>query len=794
MDSGTDLENAQRLTMRKLMSVLNTTEEFTHLNLRDVTELAEEVSRILPAGNVVTMVWSQLANIKGRRVNENETRKMLALLNQGMATFLDRAAYLTFYTTPAILISGYSKMLQAVGRDPSEAFPNGTWQFYLEFGLREDTGRHACETIGFQQAAHQERFSPNEADDLAAWILAASDLILLYDDLLLQEWHERNHLHRLDEKIGAGSNLISEWVKRRPYAVPSPLSQDYVTYRQAQFRIFVQESLERKLKGGQIDKIVQAWEKDETMQVGRRRAYQEQMSLLAMLDPGEFNDIRTPIPLELAQVAVQYHGDYYLIPVQHHGHRLDVETIRAFAQSILNARTGRDKATLDQYLVVIPRQHQRGVRNRLPRDIADQLERLRYAPILINWDEADSTQVLSEIRRGRRGIGDHALTIFRTNKSMIFDQSHIFFDAIWGMAVAEILTNQAVTTRRKMNHLPPIEKPSLRPAQVEMVAPSTIMAPLRKEAVEPFEMNAEVTLPLVREMNELRRLLLKRNQELKLTINDFLILYRALYNQYYEPSQNLRQALETLELGSANQRKAVAGMRDALRELNLDVPAFLIPIDASMHNPQDRIFPVTFRPLPPWTDIGPQHEKTYAWMLQVNDPNNGNKKGAAKEFNEARTYYLEMLKMFSALMARYKEVALMGESFSTITLKILASVPKKLQPMLRSIPDRIDILNDMLKGTEVFSNVGQVSSTSSLTRFMTAKDDNEKKVLCWGIMTRADGTMVISLRDFRPQVEALHRAGAGDVARLVTQDFLNGYADGLRRYIFELIEIVRVRR
>ncbi|MBI5930982.1 MAG: hypothetical protein HY862_16860 [Chloroflexi bacterium] len=794
MDSGTDLENAQRLTMRKLISVLNTTEEFTHLNLRDVTELAEEVSRILPAGNVVTMVWSQLASIKGRRVNENETRKMLALLNQGMATFLDRAAYLTFYTTPAILISGYSKMLQAVGRDPSEAFPNGTWQFYLEFGLREDTGRHACETVGFQQTARQEKFSPSEADDLAAWILAASELILLYDDLLFEEWHERNHLHRLDEKIGDGSNLISEWVKRRPYGVPSSISQDYVTYRQAQFRAFVKESLERKLKEGQIDKIIQAWEKDETLLMGRRKAYQDQMSLLAILEPGEFNDTRTPITLESAQVAVQYRGEYYLIPVQHRGHRLDEATIRAFAQSIVNAKSGREKATLDQYLVVIPRQHQRGVRSRLPNEIADQFERLRYAPVLINWDEADSSVPLSEIRRGRRGIGDHALTIFRADKSTVFDQSHIFFDAIWGMAVAEILTNQAIALRRKMNHLPPIERPSLHPIQLEIAAPSAIMAPLRKEAVEPFEMTAEVTLPLVRELNELRRLLMKRNQELNLTVNDFLILYRALYNQYYDPSQKLRQALETLTIGSTNQRKAAQTMSDALRELNLETPAFLIPIDASVHNPQDRIFPVTFRPLPPWTDIGPQHEKTYAWMLQLNDLNNFNKKGATKEFNEARTYYLEMLKMFAILMTRYKEVALMGESFSTVTLKILASVPKKLQPMLRSIPDRIDILNDMLKGTEVFSNVGRVASTSSLTRFMTAKDDNEKKVLCWGIMTRADGTMVISLRDFRPQVEALHRAGAGDVARLVTQDFLNGYADGLRRYVFELTEIVRVRR
>jgi hypothetical protein len=414
---------------------------------------------------------------------------------------------------------------------------------------------------------------------------------------------------------------------------------------------------------------------------------------------------------------------------------------------------------------------------------------------MLNWDQADSSLTLSEIRRVRRSIGDHALTLIRTDQSMVFDQSHIFFDAIWGMAVAEILTNQAAAWLRAMHGLAPISKPGLRPPVVDLAVSPAVVGVAERYVVEPMEAGAEATLPVVDEINELRRLLLKRNEELRLTVNDLLILYRSLYNQYYEPGVALQRALEKLEQGSAVQRKAAEAMRAALRELNLSTPAFLIPMDASAINPQDRIFPVTFRPQPPWTDIGPQHEKTWAWLSEYQANKAGrNNKTAWAEFNEARTYYLEMLRMFGVLMARYKEIALAGESFSTATLKILASVPRKIQTMLRNIPDRIDILNDMLKGTEVFSNAGRVADTSSLVRFITAKDDNEKKVLCWGIMTRADGVMFISLRDFRPETKALSRAGAPDVAQLVAQDFLDGYANGLRRYVSELTEIVRVRK
>ena len=72
--------------------------------------------------------------------------------------------------------------------------------------------------------------------------------------------------------------------------------------------------------------------------------------------------------------------------------------------------------------------------------------------------------------------------------------------------------------------------------------------------------------------------------------------------------------------------------------------------------------------------------------------------------------------------------------------------------MLDSLPGTFDVINDVIKGQEVFSNVGPVSASSSLTRFNTAKDDNEKKVLAWGIMTDAKGVMHISLRDARPHV------------------------------------------
>ena len=304
---------------------------------------------------------------------------------------------------------------------------------------------------------------------------------------------------------------------------------------------------------------------------------------------------------------------------------------------------------------------------------------------------------------------------------------------------------------------------------------------------------AEISFNIMDAFDEVRRLLTQRHADLRLTVNDLLILYRAMYNQRYQPSKELVETLEiAAEEGNRRQKKAAIEAMNAIAAINQTLPAFLIPIDATALNPKERIYPVTFRPQPPWTTINPQHQKTYEILMRFEQSlQRREKRQTWQAFSDERTTYLEMLRMYNVLMLRYKEVALMGQSLSTRTLKILATVPKRLQSWLSTIPDRIDLLNDMLKGTEVFSNAGRVADSSSLTRFITAKDDNEKKVLCWGVMTCADDTMVITLRDFRPWVMELQASGLEEEAQMVTQDFLDGYAEGMYQYLRQLSYIVR---
>src|SRR5690606_1489390 len=57
-DTTNSLEQAQRMTALRLNKVLSTSDDLTQIHLKDITSLAEEVARILPAGNVVKMVFS----------------------------------------------------------------------------------------------------------------------------------------------------------------------------------------------------------------------------------------------------------------------------------------------------------------------------------------------------------------------------------------------------------------------------------------------------------------------------------------------------------------------------------------------------------------------------------------------------------------------------------------------------------------------------------------------------------------------------------------------------------------
>ena len=99
----------------------------------------------------------------------------------------------------------------------------------------------------------------------------------------------------------------------------------------------------------------------------------------------------------------------------------------------------------------------------------------------------------------------------------------------------------------------------------------------------------------------------------------------------------------------------------------------------------------------------------------------------------------------------------------------------------------------MLKGTEVLSNLGAAAKSSSITRFITAKDDNEQKQLTWGILTDAQGIMTITLRDFRPHVAILYNTKRKDLANLIAQDFLDTYVQGFNQFIQEVTQIAVAR-
>jgi hypothetical protein len=178
---------------------------------------------------VPSLVAAGLATLKDRAVPVHETRRNLALLMQGMQTFLDKAVYQAFFAGPAAVLSAYQMILKLTGKDLDQSFPEGTWQFYVEFGLREDSGRHACETIGFQEAIHQENIRLESADELASWLHASAWLLDHYTDLLINEWLERvtplmTQLPATNARRSAGS---------RPYGVPGGLARCGDRLRQA---------------------------------------------------------------------------------------------------------------------------------------------------------------------------------------------------------------------------------------------------------------------------------------------------------------------------------------------------------------------------------------------------------------------------------------------------------------------------------------------------------------------------------------------------------------------------------
>ncbi|MBC7878463.1 MAG: hypothetical protein H7Y59_14935 [Anaerolineales bacterium] len=775
-------QKASQLTANDLRTVANTisVQQLTRLSLPEVDAVVELVSKVIPAGNVPGMILSGLARLPGRRIPIQKMQQDVNALFSGVEQVLDQAMYGAFFAGPAAILWGYQNLLKLAGKDPESAFPEGAWQFYAGYALREDTARHTNETHGFDTLLNQHSIHLDAVDRLTSWFMSAVMCLHQYNALLENEWRERVCISTLEEAdFKRAKRLFREWEVKRPFRREEEgADYDYPAYRRLKFDQFLKANLQSLPTSA-----YQKWNAKFTALTQQDlAAYHRQMSILAYLEPGLYGETRVPFNLAEAQIGI-IHGDgYYLLPVCAQGSNrpIDVLTARAQITSLLSSYPSPSQLSK---LANVQRSALPDLRSKLSPMLVNDLDNLRFAPILISTDIRSRSLPLSELRQAERGSGSHALTIFDTGETFVFDQSHIFFDGAWGTALAEIMTNEALSWARYLSLL---SSPTPTPARIY----TSLTLQLQPEDVELLHQAPQISPEAGAETDKvnliaclmLRKQFKQRSDLLKLTVNDFLVLYRAIHAATYKASTKLYAEIDKLASTKADVSENLLKMLDESNNAN---PAILIPMDASLKVPRERVYPLNIEVPLAELNLLDLHARTVK-MLDAYEADNS---VVYEDFDDLRKLYLATLAGFGEFLNKAKEIAIQGESPSVGAIKLLAHLPIPLQRLLDKIPEQFDLLNNILKGREIISNVGAVVGTSTLTRFNTAKDDSTQKQLAWGVLTDANSIMHIHLRDFRPHVATLLSIGRKDLANLIAQDYLDAYATGLNVFIHDLSRI-----
>jgi hypothetical protein len=294
------------------------------------------------------------------------------------------------------------------------------------------------------------------------------------------------------------------------------------------------------------------------------------------------------------------------------------------------------------------------------------------------------------------------------------------------------------------------------------------------------EISAETIIFDISNIFALRKMLMKTGT--RLTVNDLLVITRIFHAAHYRPSQTVQQEIDAFRTNASSQaeRHAVAAIARSLQRGRVVNPALLIPVDASPTEPNERLFPITFRNLADnlvwiWDDTWDAYQ-----AYRRHDPPN-TPEGLAKfqAFALKRTLLVGNLRAFSYILDANKSVAIRGDSINVAIMNLLVGLPHWLQFLLKEIPEVFPALNEVIRGDEVYSNVGRVADGSSLKRFMTAKDDGNTKALAWGVMSDDDGRLIVTMRDFRPHVRPLILANRIDLAYSMARDYVVAYTADL---------------
>jgi len=770
--------------------------ELSHLSLPEIRALTDLIAQVAPAGNVPGMILNGLIRISDRRQMAEAARRDVDMLLRGVEQVLDTAIYSTLFAGPAAVLWGYQNLLKLAGKSVEDFFPDGAWQFYVEYALREDTARHAVETHGFDTLLKQHGIRLAPADRLTAWTMASIHCLHQYPELLKNEWRERVYLNLLAAFTAKLPNAVDyagvarTWSKQIPYSRGEDAAPDepYSLYRRRRFDLLLEEKLASLPSEHHLQWVTAV----QTAKKVELPAFQRQMSILARLQPEAYAEHRLPLAATQAQVGLIHQGSYYLIPICQPGDGMpcDVHTVRAQIRHIFHNPTAASDPL--RSLARLRRASWVRLKRQFDSALMGEFEALSLAPILINADRVDVAQPLAVLRQTERGVGGHALTLFDSGDSFVFDMSHIFFDGLWGAAMAEILTNEAISWAVYLNKAPHRKLEVPRPRVLNFHFSAENLAAIAESPRITIEANAESDKINIQAILTLRKLFERRNERIRLTANDILLLYRAIHAVTYQPDADLLAALTEAAENSAT-RIAGRSALGAIENSSQNSPAILIPIDASQRNPRERLYPLNFEV--PLSDLALTnlHQRTLS-ALDAYQDEPGERSAAYQKFDTLQRTYLATLAGFGEVIAKAKQIGAEGGDTSIGVLKLVGVLPPAIQNLLEKIPQRSDMLNDLIRGREVFSNLGAVAKSSSLGRFITAKDDNEGKTLAWGMITDAGGTLHISLRDFRPHVAQLQAANRADLATWIAHDYLNSYVAGLNEYIRELRKITLASR
>jgi hypothetical protein len=783
----------------RLIAESSAARDLSHLSLPEIESLSDLVAKVMPAGNVPAMILTGLTRIGTRHKTADTTRRDVNLLLKGVEQVLDTAVYSTLFAGPAAVLWGYRNILKLAGQSPDDFFPEGAWQFYTEYALREDTARHSLETFGFDTELTRHNLRISSINRLTAWVMASVYCLHQYPELLKNEWRERVYTNLLnvvtkdlpEQEATIYRGLYRQWQKQCPYGRDADAAPDetYAIYRRRKFDSLLEDALQRLTPAQHrewVTLVHQAKEND-------LPAYQRQMSILAALIPDVYNEVRQPIPIEQAHIALIWQGRYALIPICQPGSNLpaDVNVVRSQIADVLAAKRYPSDPLIP--LARMRRSTWQRLNKRFAIPLRAELDALQTAPIVINGDIRPRDLPLAELRQSERGVGSQAMTIFDTGETFVFDFSHIFFDGTWGAALAEILTNEALAWAAYLNRLPKTEVACPKPRLLSMQFASADLEVIAQAPRATPEVSAETDAVNIQGILTLRKLFERRNGRIRLTANDLLLLYRAIHAAIYQPDDALAAALKEASRQGGPVATGARAAIETLAEARTTNPAVLIPVDASHHHPGDRLYPMNFEVPLKELDLLNLHAQTLQ-ALHAYQSATGKRDQIYEQFDQLQRTYLASLAGFGELMAKAKAIAISGEDTTIGVLKLVGVLPAPVQRLLESIPQRSDMLNDLIRGREVFSNLGAVAKTSSLTRFITAKDDNEQKTLAWAVITDAAGTLRLSLRDFRPHVGLLLAANQRDLATWMTRDYLETYARGINQYIRELRRITLASR